>query len=436
MTLLLCAALPLIAAAIIALAGDRVGRRGGVAISSAALVLAFGASVAIGQAFAAGKSSLVAELGPWLPLRGGDIALVVVPTTLPVLIATTLVSAAIAVASWRVRQTRAYQLAILLGTAALVLVATAGNLALFTAAFGLLGAATYIALSHDHERAAAAAGAERALVVDRLGDGALLLATVGYLALFRTLDLAEIETRVVATRVADITFIGPSVFLCAGILAKSAQLPFQARATALREAPLGLATFGALAFAANAVALTRVSFLVHPGVLAAAAALGTLSALLAVVLAATRADGRAALAWIAIAPAGIEIVTIGAGASEMALTIFVVTAIALTSLTAIAAIGRPHLRWRGAGPARARRALADGFGFLAVFVAVARGYGAIAKALEDGTDASLDRLLGWVAAATLRAGRIVAHAEAGPAWRVEAIGVAALIAFVAYWGLR
>src|SRR5439155_1457825 len=94
-------------------------------------------------------------------------------------------------------------------------------------------------------------------------------------------------------------------------------------------------------------------------------------------------------AWIAIAPAGIEIVTIGAGACEMALTMFVVTAIALTSLTAIAAIGRPHLRWRGAGPARARRVLADGFGFLAVFVAVARGYGAIAKALEYGTDAVL-----------------------------------------------
>src|SRR5881628_1867107 len=51
------------AAAIITLAGDRVGRRGVVAISSAALVLAFGASVAIGQAFAAGKNSLVAELG-------------------------------------------------------------------------------------------------------------------------------------------------------------------------------------------------------------------------------------------------------------------------------------------------------------------------------------------------------------------------------------
>src|SRR5207247_9463813 len=96
------------------------------------------------------------------------------------------------------------------------------NLALFTAAFGLLGAATYIALSHDHERAAAAAGAERALVVDRLGDGALLLATLGYLALFRTLDLAEIEPRAVAPRGAHITLIGPSVFLCAGILLNSA----------------------------------------------------------------------------------------------------------------------------------------------------------------------------------------------------------------------
>src|SRR5439155_25705539 len=140
-----------------------------------------------------------------------------------------------------------------------------------------------------------------------------------------------------------------------------------------------------LGWARRAGALTRVSFLVHPGVLAAAAALGTLSALLAVVLAATRADGRAALAWIAIAPAGIEIVTIGAGASDMALTIFVVTAIALASLTAIAAIGRPHVHWRGAGPGRARRAPAAGFGFLAVSVAVARGYSAIAKAPDDGT---------------------------------------------------
>jgi NADH:ubiquinone oxidoreductase subunit 5 (subunit L)/multisubunit Na+/H+ antiporter MnhA subunit len=435
-TLVLCAALPLLAAAIIAVAGGVIGRRGAAAISSAALALAFGACLAIGQAFAAGKASLVAEIGPWLPVRGGDLALGVDATTLPLLIATTFVSAIIAIGSWRAPQTAAYHVAILLGTGALVVTFTAANLGLFAAAFGLLSAAAYIARSHDHERASAAAGAEGAFVVDRLGDAAFLLATLGYLALFRTLDLTEIATRVVAPRVADAPFIVPSALLCGAVLAKSAQLPFHAKAAGLRETPLGLATFGALTFTASAVALVRVSALLHPGVLAAAAALGALTAIVGAVLAITRARGRDALAWSAVVPAGIVIVGVGAGANGLALAVFVATTLVFVAITTVAAIGRPRLRWRGAGSSRMRGAVTNGLGLLALRTAMARGYAAVAQTLEGGTDVSIDRAITYFAASTLRVGRIVAHAEAGPAWRLEAVGLAALIALVAYWTLR
>jgi hypothetical protein len=92
MTLALVVALPLAGAVLIALIGGRLGARTIGAIATLFLTGSFGAAVAIAQAFAAGKTSLVAEIGPWLPVRGADLALVMDPAMVPLVLMVTGVS--------------------------------------------------------------------------------------------------------------------------------------------------------------------------------------------------------------------------------------------------------------------------------------------------------------------------------------------------------
>jgi NADH-quinone oxidoreductase subunit L len=325
MTLALVVGLPLAGAILIAVVGGRLGPRVIGAIATSFLVLSFGAAVAIAQAFAAGKTSLVAELGPWLPIRGADLSLVVDPTTVPLVLMVTGVSAAICLYSigYLARDSGAqrYFAALDLFVFAMLLIVVASNLLLLFAGWELVGLCSYLLIAHWRERPAAANAGVKAFVVNRIGDAAFLVGIFLFLGMVNTVDLAEISRRIQPavqqlTPEADAQLFAASVLLLIGALAKSAQLPLHVWLPDAMEGPTPVSALihAATMVTAGVVLLVRLATVLHPYVLLAAAVIGALTAVFAATVALAQTDHKRVLAWSTISQIGLMFVAAGVGA--------------------------------------------------------------------------------------------------------------------------
>src|SRR5262245_2416824 len=98
MTLLIAVAAPLVSVIAIVIAGRWLSRVFLAAFGVGPLVVAFAGAVVLAQSFAAGKTSLTAQIGSWLPLRGADLTLRVEPPSAPLLVAIAGVAALVGLA--------------------------------------------------------------------------------------------------------------------------------------------------------------------------------------------------------------------------------------------------------------------------------------------------------------------------------------------------
>src|ERR1700687_3958199 len=160
MTLVLVIAVPLAGALLLVVIGSRIGRGLSAIVGAGVLVIALAAAGAIAQAFSAGKSSLVAALGAWVPIRGGDLALVVDSRTAFLLLGTTAVGAIVgigtAVAQRRDASAVRIFIALDLLVASLLVLLTARDLILLFAGWQLVGVSAYLLVAHQHHRPEAA----------------------------------------------------------------------------------------------------------------------------------------------------------------------------------------------------------------------------------------------------------------------------------------
>ena len=330
MTLALLVALPLAGAVLTAVAGGLVGRRTVGSIATLFIALSFGAAVAMAQAFAAGKTQLVAELGPWLPIRGADLSLVITPVTVPLVLMVTGVSTLIALYSigYLAHDTgvRRYFAAIDLFVFAMLLIVVASNLLLLFAGWELVGLCSYLLIAHWRHRPAAAAAGVKAFVVNRVGDAAFLVGIFMFLGLVNTVDLAEITRRVQPalqqlTVEANAQLFAASVLLLIGALAKSAQLPLHVWLPDAMEGPTPVSALihAATMVTAGVVLLVRLGSVLHPDVLFGAAIIGVITALFAAVVALAQIDHKRVLAWSTISQIGLMFVGAGVGAAFAAL---------------------------------------------------------------------------------------------------------------------
>ena len=355
MTLLLVVAFPFSSAAVLAILGRRLGRRSAGAILVGGLALAFATAVAIAQAFAAGKTSLVAEIGPWLPLRGADLALRADPATVPLLVTLTAVAAVLAFSAVTggdedvevPRFGAAFALSV--GGAALVVVAA--NLMLLFAGWELVAVGTYLLVAHRRDRPAAAAAGLRSFVVARVGDAAFLVAVLALLGMFHTVDIAEITQHLsgfaaqpdALARFGTALFV-PSLLVVIAALARSAQLPLHLWLPDVSDAPAAAsALIHALVASGGVVLIVRLGPLVHPGLLAGAAVVGALTALAGASVALSQTDLRRLLAWSTVSQLGLAIVAAGSGAAFAALFILVAHALAKATLILAAALRRTRV---------------------------------------------------------------------------------------------
>lgn len=326
MTLLLLLALPLAGAVVIALFGGLMGRRTIGTVATAALTASFGAGIALAQAFAAGKTSLVAEIAPWLPIRGADITLRLDPPMVPLALMVAGVSALICLYSIGYLSHDAgaqrYFAALDLFVFAMLLIVASSNLLLLFAGWELVGLCSYLLIAHWRERPAAAAAGVKAFIVNRVGDAAFLVGIFMLFGAYHTVDLAEIAGRVQPAvqslaPTANATLLVASALLLGGALAKSAQLPLHVWLPDAMEGPTPVSALihAATMVTAGVVLLLRLATVLHPAVLAAAATVGAATALFAAVVALAQTDHKRVLAWSTISQIGLMFVGAGLGAA-------------------------------------------------------------------------------------------------------------------------
>jgi NADH:ubiquinone oxidoreductase subunit 5 (subunit L)/multisubunit Na+/H+ antiporter MnhA subunit len=330
MTLALMTAAPLASALLLVLIGSRAGRAVAATVGFGGLVLALGASAAIGQAFVAGKSSLVAEIGPWIPIRGASLALAVDSRVVPFLIAACAIGAIIglcAVVTLR-RDPRAarFFIALDLLVGSLLLVLAARDLVLLLAGWVLAGVATYLLLAHERDRPEASAAASRAFVLARGSDAVLTVALLALLAQLQTVDLAQIGARLDATtpvRSAD-SILAASLLVVIAALVRAAQVPFHSWLPDRTHAPaVSVAATWALASLAGPFLFMRLGALLDPEALVLAVVVGMVSAVFAVLAA---IGGRDRERWLTTAQLGLVIVALGVG-SPLLLPLVIGTAV-------------------------------------------------------------------------------------------------------------
>jgi NADH-quinone oxidoreductase subunit L len=318
-TLALVVAIPLATAVAIAIVGGRLGRRTLGMITTAAMVLSFGAGASM-IATLRDRPTIGAFIGAWLPLPGADVALVVDSSMLAVALTIAGVSALIALYSIDYlahdRGLQGYFAAFSLLVAAMLVVVLASNLLLLVAGWELAGAATYLLVGHHRDHPPAAAAALKTFLIERAGDAALLAGTFLLLAEFHTVDIAQLGGA--AIEHGNAAGAGPvlaSALLLVGALAKSAQIPLHAWLPDATEAPTPVsALIQTVAVTGGVVLLMRLRSVLVPDVLQAAAVIGGVTAFVGAVVAVAQRDVRRVLAWSTISQVGLMFVGAGLGA--------------------------------------------------------------------------------------------------------------------------
>ena len=319
MTLTLVVAIPLTAAVAIALVGGRLGRRTLGVVTTLALALAFGAAASMIASLNA-RPSLEAFIGPWLPIAGADLALVVDSSMLAVALAITGVAALIALYSIdylaRDRGLQRYFASFALLVSGALLVTLGSNLLLVVAGWELSGAAKYLLVGHHRDDPGAAAAAFKVFVVERVGDAALIAGTFLLLAEFHTVDIAQLGGVAIehGSGPSGLPVIASALILV-GALAKSAQVPLHVWLPDASEAPTPVsALLQTVGVASGVVLLMRLRSVLAPDVLQAAALLGGITAVGGAIVAVAQRDVRRLLAWSTISQVGLMFVAAGLGA--------------------------------------------------------------------------------------------------------------------------
>jgi NADH-quinone oxidoreductase subunit L len=194
-----------------------------------------------------------------------------------------------------------------------------------------VGLASYLLIGFWYRDAQNGAAAQKAFIVTRLGDAAMV---VGLLLLFTelgTLAVGEVGARAAAAWTPDSPVaVWAAALLLAGAIGKSAQVPLQVW---LPDAMAGPTPVSALIHAATMVAagvflLARLSglFSLAPSVLVACAAIGAVTLVLAGLSAAAQRDIKRVLAYSTISQLGYMFLAVGVGAYAAAVFHLVVHA--------------------------------------------------------------------------------------------------------------
>ncbi len=208
-----------------------------------------------------------------------------------------------------------YYAYIQLFTFAMLGLVLADNLLLLYVFWELVGLCSYLLIGFWHERPEARRSAQKAFMVNRIGDVALLVGIILYFIHFDTFSFALTDVPADA----PLALIG--FCLAIGCLAKSAQFPLHIW---LPDAMAGPSPASALIHAATMVVagvylLTKLFFLFTGEVLLFIACTGAFTALLGALAACFQTDIKRVLAYSTVSQLGLMLLALGVGAYQAAL---------------------------------------------------------------------------------------------------------------------
>src|SRR2546421_5380003 len=323
----ICLLSPLAAALLIALAGNRISRRGAGYLVTLAVFASFVATCVAFFALwgdAPHDRSHYSTVWTWLDSGSFSAGLRILVDPLSTMMMLVVSGVGSLIVAYSVgymdgddeeRRSFAYMSIFVFS---MLLLVQGGNLLLLLAGWGLVGLSSYLLIGFYQERPAAVAAAKKAFVMNAVGDATMALALFLLIQHTRTLDYAATFSRAEGLAsnhwVVNLVALG----LLGGAVAKSAQLPLQ---TWLPDAMEGPTPVSALIHAATMVTAgvylivrTHSLFELAPKVEDLAAALGAATLLLAGLIALVQTDVKRVIAYSTMSQIGYMFLGAGLGA--------------------------------------------------------------------------------------------------------------------------
>src|SRR6058998_1005530 len=187
----------------------------------------------------------------------------------------------------------------------------------------LVGFTSYVLIGHWFERDAAADAAKKAFITTRIGDFGFMLGILMVWAATRSVVFAEIAPRlsILTSHPAFLTTASLLIFCCA--VGKSAQFPLHIWLPDAMEGPTPVSALihAATMVAAGVYMLVRVGFIIQASqaALLVIAWIGTITAMLAAVIATQQSDIKRILAYSTLSQLGYMVMAVGLASNEAAM---------------------------------------------------------------------------------------------------------------------
>lgn len=192
----------------------------------------------------------------------------------------------------------------------------ADNLFMIFVFWELVGFSSYLLINHYCDRPTAAAAANKAFIVNRVGDFGFLLGIILCYHTLGTVNLTEIAARVDGGFA--ITTAIPLLLFC-GAVGKSAQLPLHVWLPDAMEGPTPVSALihAATMVAAGIYMLCRINVLMVPDALTVILWVGTITAVYAALCAIVQRDIKKILAYSTLSQLGYMVAAFGLGSTEV-----------------------------------------------------------------------------------------------------------------------
>ena len=315
---------PLVSAALIALITGR-ARRLSASISVVAVLFSFICSCVV---FA--KSDIAAMEIPWIEFRGilrVPIGFVLDPLSKTMLVLVSGVGALIHIYSLGYMRDDSgksrYFAALSLFMFSMLGIVLANNFVMMFIFWELVGLCSYLLIGHWFERDRAADAAKKAFITNRIGDFGFMLGILMVWAATGSVVFDDIipQTWRVTSNPAFLTICVLLIFC--GAVGKSAQFPLHVWLPDAMEGPTPISALihAATMVAAGVYMLVRVGFLVQasPVALGVIAWIGTVTAVMAALIATQQDDIKRILAYSTLSQLGYMIMAVGLASDEAAM---------------------------------------------------------------------------------------------------------------------
>src|SRR5947208_465658 len=187
----------------------------------------------------------------------------------------------------------------------------------------LVGFTSYVLIGHWFERDAAADAAKKAFITTRIGDFGFMLGILMVWAATRSVVFAEIASRLSILLSHPAFLTTASLLIFCGAVGKSAQFPLHVWLPDAMEGPTPVSALihAATMVAAGVYMLVRVGFIIQASqaALLVIAWIGTITAMLAAVIATQQSDIKRILAYSTLSQLGYMVMAVGLASNEAAM---------------------------------------------------------------------------------------------------------------------